>query len=328
MEIALKYMFSLMVATMLLGAQQFPEATISNGQVTAKLYLPDSERGYYRGTRFDWAGVIASLEFKGHSYFGVWFDRYDPKLHDAISGPVEEFFQDDAALGYKDAKPGETFVRIGVGALRKPDEAKFDRFKTYDIAGHGKWTVRTRPDSVEFTHHLVDRSSGYSYEYRKTIRLQKGKPVLEISHSLRNRGHKVIATDVYNHNFFVIDGKKTAEGLTVTFPFAAEAKQAMGGLAELREGGKELAFLRELTQREHVMTELRGYSATDPSDHSFRVENRATGAGVHVKGDRPMSKLLFWCGWKVASPEDYITMSIEPGQSFRWTNQYEFYATK
>ena len=39
-------------------ASDFPEAVISNGQVSARLYLLDSERGYYRASRFDWAGVI------------------------------------------------------------------------------------------------------------------------------------------------------------------------------------------------------------------------------------------------------------------------------
>jgi hypothetical protein len=42
---------------------KFPEATISNGQITAKIHLPDPRRGFYRSTRFDWSGMIASLEF-------------------------------------------------------------------------------------------------------------------------------------------------------------------------------------------------------------------------------------------------------------------------
>ena len=95
-----------------------PEAEISSGSVRAKLYLPNAETGYYRGTRFDWSGAIASLEWKGHNYFGQWFEKYDPKLHDAITGPVEEF----SSVGYDEAKAGESFVRIGVGAVRKPEE--------------------------------------------------------------------------------------------------------------------------------------------------------------------------------------------------------------
>lgn len=306
-------------------AAEFPEAVITNGQIKARLYLPDPERGYYRGTRFDWAGVIPSLEFQGHSYFGVWFDKYDPKLHDAIAGPVEEFFYNDAALGYLEAKPGETFVRIGVGTLRKPNEEKFGRFQTYDIVDHGKWTVKPHPDAVEFRHQLRDASSGYAYDYHKAVRLVRGKPELVIEHVLKNTGSKTIETDVYNHNFFVIDGKTTAEGLVVSFPFEPKATADMHGMAGIR--GRELAFIRELTHDEHIMTSLEGYGAT-AADHTFTVENRRTGAGVRVTGDQPMSKLLFWCGWKVLSPEDYIHMKIEPGREFRWRNTYQFYTVK
>ena len=32
-----------------------PSASITNGLVKAKLWLPDTKTGYYRGTRFDWA---------------------------------------------------------------------------------------------------------------------------------------------------------------------------------------------------------------------------------------------------------------------------------
>ena len=63
---------------------QFPEAEISNGQIRAKLYLPDAERGFYRSTRFDWSGVIASLEHQGHQFYGPWFTKSDPSVRDFI----------------------------------------------------------------------------------------------------------------------------------------------------------------------------------------------------------------------------------------------------
>jgi hypothetical protein len=66
-------------------AAAFPQAVISNGLIRAKLYLPDQHQGCYRGARFDWPGVITSLEYKGHSYFGQWFEHYDPKTHDSIT---------------------------------------------------------------------------------------------------------------------------------------------------------------------------------------------------------------------------------------------------
>src|SRR5205085_1104780 len=108
----LRFIIGLALVSLAATQAAAPQAAISNSRVRAQLYLPDGQAGYYQGTRFDWSGVIASLEWNGHSYFGQWFPRYDPKLHDAIMGPVEEF----SGLGYDDVKVGESFVRIGVGA--------------------------------------------------------------------------------------------------------------------------------------------------------------------------------------------------------------------
>lgn len=55
-----------------IASADFPTARISNGLIEAELYLPDAQRGYYQGTRFDWSGVMPRLDYKGHSYFGIW----------------------------------------------------------------------------------------------------------------------------------------------------------------------------------------------------------------------------------------------------------------
>ena len=118
----------------------FPNAQIASGSITAKFLLPGRRAWYYRGTRFDWSGEIQSLKTKEHEYFGQWFPKYDPKLHDAIMGPVEEFLTDEMARRLRrSAKAGGEFIRIGVGALRKPDERRLNASKrtTSWTAGNG-----------------------------------------------------------------------------------------------------------------------------------------------------------------------------------------------
>lgn len=195
-----------------------PEAAITNGILHARLYLPDASNGFYRGTRFDWSGVIAGLTYKGHSYYGPWFTRTDPKVRDfvydgpdimagpcsAITGPVEEFSTRGAALGFENAKPGGIFVKIGVGALRKPDNEKYSAYRLYEIVDHGKWTVQVKADSATFTQELRDPASGYGYIYRKTVKLINGEPEMAIEHTLQNVGSKPIESSVYDHNFLVL----------------------------------------------------------------------------------------------------------------------------
>src|SRR5579862_2222134 len=308
----------LALAVVSLTAAEIPQAEISNGLVHAKLYLPDAQRGYYQATRFDWSGVIASLEYKNHTYFGQWFEHYDPKINDAITGPVESY----GALGYEEAKPGGTFVRIGVGVLRKPDEKQINDFNTQAIVDSGKWTVRTGPDWVEFVQELNDAASGYAYIYRKTVRLTKDKPEMVLEHSLKNTCKKRIETDVYQHNFFVIDGQPSGPDFVVKFPFEPRATRDLTGLAAV--DGKQLVYLKELEKGQSIYTLLEGYGTT-AKDYDFHVENRKTGAGLRQVGDRPISKLAFWSIRTTVCPEAFIDVKVEPGSEMNWQTVYEFY---
>src|SRR5260370_7140554 len=61
-----------------------PQAEIKNQHIKAKLYLPDAQNGFYRGTRFDWSGVIFSLEYQGHEFYGPWFTHTNPSVRSFI----------------------------------------------------------------------------------------------------------------------------------------------------------------------------------------------------------------------------------------------------
>lgn len=320
------FVIALCLGVIGLSAAEFPQAEITNGVIQAKLYLPDAETGYYRATRFDWSGQMPSLVYKGHDYFGAWNDRpYDPKLHDAIMGPVEEFSDTDAP-GYAEAAVGGTFIKIGVGVLRKPAEKAYDHFKTYEIVDAGKWQVKKHGDSVEFTHVVKDPQSGYAYEYTKVVRLVKGKPELVLEHRLKNTGTKAIATEVYEHNFYMLDKQPTGPDVVVKFAFEVKAVSAWKpGLVELR--GKELAYVKELQKGDTAYNSLTGFGS-DAKDYDIRVENTRTGAGVRQTSDRPLSRMVYWSIRPTACPEAYIRVAAAPGKSFAWRIAYDFYTTK
>jgi len=321
-----------LISVLLLGfsiafAADFPEAEIADKGTTAKLYLPDAANGYYRGTRFDWSGQISSLRANQHDYFGVWFPKYDAKLHDAIQGPVEEFISEgDTSIGYNEAKPGDSFVRIGVGAVKKAEDKPYERFRTYEIVDPGKWSVDKKKNSLTFRHELKD-TNGYAYVYTKTIRLE-GSSKMTIEHSLRNTGSKPLNTMQYNHNFFVIDGKPTGPESSVTFPFEPKgtgSRPLNPSLAEIQ--GKRSAYKKELGRGESAFTEIAGFGPT-ASDYDFRVENTAAKAGVRIQGDRPIQKIVYWSITTTLCPEAYVDVSAEPGKETKWKYTYSFYDLK
>lgn len=300
---------------------QYPESSISNTQIEAKMYLPDSKNGFYRGTRFDWSGVISSLKYKEHEYFGVWYDKHDPKKHDAITGPVEAF----DPLDYEITVPGETFVKIGIGTIRKQNNEPYKFHTPAELVNSGEWKVRIKADRIIFTHKLNDEN-GYAYTYTKTVRLMKDKPELILEHSLKNTGTKVINTSVFNHNFFVMDKQTTGSDFTVILPFKIENEPRGKKLMDF--SNNKMTYLRDLKKGESTMEYPTGYSGSNIEDYDFRIENKKTGAGVRITADRALSQFMYWSVSTTLSPEPFIKVNAAPGKEFKWTINYQFYTLK
>src|SRR5690606_27012445 len=227
-------------------------------------------------------------------------------------------------IGFEEAKPGETFVKIGVGNLIRPDDKPYRFTVPYEVEDYGKWTVKKKKDQVEFKHELTD-ASGYSYVYRKNLKLVKGKPEIILEHTLKNTGDKKIETQIYNHNFFMIDNQKIGPDYSVTFPFTLTPKdnsRGIGDIVELQDN--RMKFLREINQGEHVMLFLEGFNQ-DATDYDIVIENSKTGSGVRITSDQPMSNLAFWSIPSTLCPEPYQNIVVEPGQTTSWDIKYEFF---
>lgn len=296
--------------------QKIPQAVISNGKIRALLYLPNNQTGYYRGTRFDWAGVMPRLEYNGHTYFGQWFEYYEPTIHDAIMGPVEAF----EPLGYETAEVGGSFVKIGVGILEKPDNSAYHFSKTYKIIDNGEWEIKTQKDKIIFVHRI--KRGQYPYDYKKTIKLRGNRMI--IHHKLKNHGSVPMDTNVFNHNFFVIDGQHIGPGIYVEVPFSIKGDSThLGGFAEILNN--RIEFLKPLGEKDHPMVRnLSGFGPTN-DDYNIRVVNAITRTGVKITSNRPLSKMVFWSAIKTLSPEPYTAVKIDASKSFTWKITYEFY---
>jgi hypothetical protein len=333
--------FALLLAMLLslcaASSAETHDIQIGNGVINATIHPPDPANGFYRGTRFDWSGVIGSLKYAGHDYYGPWFNKTDPHVVDyiyqgadivagpcsAITGPVEEFSTHEEGLGFSEAKPGGTFLKIGVGVLRKPDDAKYSMFRLYDIVDHGKWTVQAKPASVVFTQRIMDPLSGYGYLYQKTVRLIPGQPQMVIEHRLTNIGKRAIESSVYDHNFLVLDHQGIGPDFSITLPFdihpAKPIKTTLGAV-----NGKTISYVKKLEGHDQFAMGIEGFGKT-AEDYKITIENSHVGAGMKIAGDQPLESEELWSIRSILAMEPFIHMSIAPGHDFSWKYTYDYY---
>src|SRR6185312_9713404 len=242
-----------------------PSKTIDNGIVSAKVYLPDPF-GFYRATRFDHAGMITHITYKGLDYGRYWFVKTSPGVqnftydqdglvahnNNIAAGPVEEFGEN----GFEAAGMDGRFLKIGVGILKR-DTQKYDRFHTYPILNDGKRTTTATKTSIRFTQTVGDAASGYGYRYVKTVRLTPGKPQLIIEDRLTNTGKKAIDTTVYNHHFMTLSPGE--DGVQLEAPFTLTNTRPMPSDV-VKFDGKRMTYLRGLTGQEQVASDLTGFT--------------------------------------------------------------------
>lgn len=297
-----------------------PHVMLTSGDLHVLVFLPDAKDGYYRAERFDWSGVIGCASYQGHTFWGEWFRRYDPLINDSITGPVEEFRPADGAQGYAAAQPGSPFVKIGVGVLRKVADVPYRFSDTFPIVDNGHWEVHTGKHSITFRQRLVS-PTGVSYLYTKKLLLDRNG--LRLEHTLQDLGNQPIVTDVYDHDFYMLDGKPTGPGFVLHLPFAPSAQTALQPDATIQ--GHDIVYLKELAPGQTVASYLGGYEG-EPGGYSLRLENTETHVSVEQTADVPMSRFYLWSIRSTICPEAYIHLDVPPHRSRKWTISYRFFS--
>ena len=292
---------------------------LSNGLIEVSVYLPDAERGYYRGSRFDWSGIIERVGFRGHRFYGPLHPNHDPEVHDSISGPADEFAMHDP-MGFDEAEPGETFVKIGAGLLVKPDTEAYRFHRDYEIASTAHWIVTQGNTWIRFEQTLEDQR-GWAYAYAKTISLVADQPQLVVDYRLENRGRNSIDIDHYNHNFTIIDGQPYGPDYSVEFPFAAvQPAEIKPDLAWFR--GHRIEVLQPLGPESLWIPVYEGPARSDYN--AATVRNERSGAAVSFSGDAAVHRMVFWAVERAACPEPFIRIKLGPEQSKSWSSRYRF----
>lgn len=349
--------------------------TSLGGDLSVVVYLPigikPSEALYYFSSRFDHGSMIGSIrrkvylpsgQVRTHTLYqdGMWRQPHNTNWPESGVGLAAEFGVGDdgdlclfrcgwygsggltnGVLGYREAKLGEQFLKIGVGKLVKGscpacDSSEDYKFNSpYQFAEIPEWSMsQSDPQSVQLYHQAFLRDHGYSL--KKEISLVDD--TLSVTTTLTNLGRNAFSTVWYSHNFFTCD--------------------------DVAVGPDYLLDLNLNGDQDPLYEEPGTWSWSTPLDNYARVQRNsghitvqmlwAVEPGIRVKSEFTRDDTtnggfsLHACGSKITSaipqtedptsgismyaynlylergtmsPEPQILMHLDPGQSATWSQK-------
>lgn len=315
--------------------------TIRSNRLMVEIAAPGT---VYHRTRFDWTGFITQVTLDGRHTFCVPED-YNPAAGTGGIGLCNEFGI-EKTIGYDDAKPGQTFPKLGIGLLTRHDDQPYNFFRPYDIAQPFPIRIDAASQQARFVVDPLD-CRGYATRLTKTVSVEEN--CLQIAYHLENVGSRPIATHEYCHNFVAIDQQPVGPAYQLRFPFQVTFEEIhetyRGLLPPLLRSIIPSFILKRLVKRSLRMdvldindqqvswkfTPVRpfycrplGYSKTDQPQ--WELIYTPSGVGMREYDDFAPTRVTLWGTGHVVSAEIFNDINLSPGQSQSWLRRYEFFA--
>lgn len=289
---------------------------LSNPRLNVSLMLPGVASSAYIGQRFEHGAVVLEVTLDGtHTFLGR------EKRSEGLGGIglIEETGM-FSPIGYEDAKPGESFLKLGVGLLIR-DHRPYHFYRAYKFSKRYEWDVLIKQNSVTFLQD-AQRFKGVSYRYIKRVALHASKPSLRIEHILTNTGEKPIISEQYNHHFLRFDDEPPGPSYALRTSFPLEVTRNAG----IRVAGNEFKLSEVIAPGRAVHCYLEGFSRSSLF-YSLVVENEKNGLRMTIEGDYGLSRLAFYSDSYAFCPEPFVNINLKPGETQCWTLTYHFSST-
>jgi hypothetical protein len=268
----------------------------------------------YNSSRFDWTGKIVNVMFQNIQLASI--ESLTSKNETQIGKGFYNEFGIDTALGFNEAIIGDWFHKIGVGLLKKESEAYI--FSENHKIIPAKFQTNHTPNTLLIVCTAALRN-GYSYQLKKEIAIQENG--FTINYSLENTGEKEIITDEYVHNFTAINKEFIDENYILKFPFQLKPAlfiETVNPEQKIEVGQTDLKF-KGAPKEQFFFSNLSG---NEKVKAQWELLNLKSKISISETGNFKTDKINVW-GWKhVISPELFITVSVKPRQSKKWTRNY------
>ena len=272
----------------------------------------------YRGSRFDWNGLVSQIRFRGVSLLGQENSLRDSGI---VGRGLHNEFGIKNCIGYDDCAVGEWFPKIGTGWLKKNTEPYFFYTEypleelSFDCQVSGTSEVRFICESGE--------RNGYAYRYVKTITLADSS--FTIRYVLENLGSKPLDTDEYVHNFLCVGQRRVDAGYSLSFPWKINTSRLVG----INDPDQVLSIVDnridvvgQTDEQFQIGGLAEGLTESDGLAANWTLSDSVCGIHLSEFGSFIPTAVNLW-GWtSVISPEVFFGFRIEPGNTTTWKRSY------
>lgn len=284
---------------------------LKRGEMELTIMDPDHTNRVYQGVRFSPIAAVLQAKYKGLPYLLCPEDVSSPVRGD-MPGLAMEFdlVSPDGPPGFTEAAMGNSFLKVGVGALKKAGPG-YRFMAPYEFAERPVTETDWNKRGVSYSQ-AATNTGGYGYKLTADLVLDSSS--FSIHYTLLNTGSKRMKTIQYHHNFLNFGGTPVGPDYVVEFPYAP----VMDGWYIK---GNALSF----------NTPIKGFLKLDThppqeytGSHHIDVRQIKTGQTLRIASSLPSGTCTLFVTSDKLCPEQFIELEIAPGESVSWKRSYVF----
>jgi hypothetical protein len=243
----------------------------------------------------------------------------------------QETFQPDPP-GYNEGANGAAFLKIGVGILRR-DASAYNFSTNYSVVELARTTVTWERDRAHFVQTLSGDARGYSCHLEEDLIVKNDRLIM--SYVLRNTGTKKFTTEQYIHNFVCFSGRSVGPNVKISFPYDFTASpevtpwSAPGKVRIIQPAAQpDVVRIANVVVYMNKISSVPKIWIYKPQDCTgpdlVAAEHTDTGQRLIVEASIPAAYVGIWTTDYQVSPEQFLQITLAPGEEARFTRTYTF----
>jgi len=314
---------------------------LHSGNMVVEVGDPDSpDCRWNQGLRFSPVANVIRVQLNNRDFC------YSPTDGGALSYlgglPMEfdigqEPFQPDPP-GYNEGSNGSAFLKIGVGILQR-NSSPYNFSSNYPVIELAETTTTWQPDRARFVQTLSGTANGYSCRLEEDLIVKNDRLIMH--YVLTNTGTKTFTTEQYLHNFLTFSQRNVGPNYRVYFPYriTASPEVTQWKPPELKPVGRGQQWVDEnppMVSLANMILYTQTISSVPktwiykPEDYlgpdTIAVEQTDVDQRVIIDSSLRSAYVGIWTTSYQVSPEQFVIITLAPGEEADFTRTYKFSA--